>query len=90
VPHLVALLRSPHDNVREQAIWALGNIVGDSPHNRDHVLSFGAMPLLLDCFGDLSRKSLVRNATWALSNFCNGKPQPSFDVAQPALGVLGL
>jgi hypothetical protein len=89
VPHLVALLRSPHDNVREQAICALGNIAGDSPHNRDHVLSFGAMPLLLDCFNDRSRESLVRNATYALSNFCRGKPQPAFEVVQPALGVLG-
>ena len=26
--------------VREQAIWALGNIAGDSPHWRDYVLSF--------------------------------------------------
>jgi hypothetical protein len=88
VPHLVALLGSPHDNVREQAIWALGNIAGDSPHNRDHVLSHGAMPLLLNCFGDLSRESLVRTATWALSNFCRGKPQPAFDIVQPALAVL--
>jgi hypothetical protein len=88
VPHLVALLRSPHDNVREQAIWALGNIVGDSVQCRDHVLSHGAMPLLRDCFTDMSRESLVRTATWALSNFCKGKPQPSFEVVQPALGVL--
>jgi hypothetical protein len=43
------------------------------------------MPLLLDCFNDMS---LVRNAIWTLSNFCRGKPQPSFDVVQPALGVL--
>jgi hypothetical protein len=88
VPHLVALLRSPHDNVREQAIWALGNIAGDSPQCRDHVLSHGAM-LLLDCFGDLSHESVVRNATHALSNFCRGKPQPAFDVVKPALGALG-
>jgi importin subunit alpha-1 len=89
VPHLVALMRSPHDYVREQAIWALSNIAGDCPENRDHVLSFGAMPLLLDCFGDMSQVSLVRVATHALSNLCRGKPQPSLDVVQPALGALG-
>jgi importin subunit alpha-1 len=88
VRHLVALLRSPHNQVREQAVWALGNIAGDSPHYRDHVLSHGAMPLLLDCFNDMSRDSLVRNAIWTLSNFCRGKPQPSFDIVRPALAVL--
>jgi importin subunit alpha-1 len=88
VRHLVALLRSPHNQVREQAVWALGNIAGDSPHCRDHVLSHGAMPLLLDCFSDMTRDSLVRNAIWTLSNFCRGKPQPSFDIVRPALAVL--
>jgi importin subunit alpha-1 len=90
VRHLVALLRSPHNQVREQAVWALGNIAGDSPHCRDHVLLHGVMPLLLDCFSDMSRESLVRNATHALSNLCRGKPQPPFDIVQPALGVLAL
>jgi len=88
VPIFVQLLRSPHDQVREQAIWALGNIAGDSPHWRDYVLSFDAMPLLLDNFTDLSRESLIRNAIWTLSNFCRGKPPPDFRVVQPALPIL--
>jgi hypothetical protein len=41
------LVESPHDDVKEQAIWALGNIAGDSPECRDFVLNSGAlMPLL--------------------------------------------
>lgn len=31
VPIFVALLRSPHEDVREQCVWALGNTAGDSP-----------------------------------------------------------
>jgi importin subunit alpha-1 len=89
VPHFVALMRSQHANVREQAVWALSNIAGDCPEYRDLILSHGAMPLLLGCFGDTSQESLVRTATHALSNLCRGKPQPSFDVVQSALGVLG-
>jgi importin subunit alpha-1 len=65
-----------------------GNIAGDSPQWRDHVLSYDAMSLLLDNFTDLSRESLVRNAIWTLSNFCRGKPQPNFATVQPALPVL--
>jgi importin subunit alpha-1 len=37
VPIFVSLLRSPSDDVREQAVWALGNIAGDSPKCRDMV-----------------------------------------------------
>ena len=30
VPYLLRLLRSPHGNVCEQAVWALGNLIGRS------------------------------------------------------------
>jgi importin subunit alpha-1 len=38
VPIFLRLLRSPNDDVREQAVWALGNIAGDSPPCRDLAL----------------------------------------------------
>lgn len=30
----------------------------------------------------------VRNATWALSNLCRGKPQPAFELVRGSLDVL--
>ena len=38
VPIFVHLLSSSSEDVQEQAIWALGNIAGDSPECRDYVI----------------------------------------------------
>lgn len=47
VPVFIELLSSPHHDVQEQAVWALGNIAGDSPACRDHLLNSGILlPLL--------------------------------------------
>ncbi|KHG28860.1 Importin subunit alpha-1 [Gossypium arboreum] len=88
VPIFVKLLGSPTDDVREQAVWALGNVAGDSPKCRDLVLGHGALMPLLAQFNDHSKLSMLRNATWTLSNFCRGKPQPSFEQTRPALPTL--
>ncbi|KAH9605948.1 hypothetical protein KSS87_012923 [Heliosperma pusillum] len=88
VPIFAKLLASPSDDVREQAVWALGNVAGDSPGCRDLVLSSGALIPLLAQLNEHSKLSMLRNATWTLSNFCRGKPQPPFEQVRPALPAL--
>jgi hypothetical protein len=77
LPPLVALLHSPLNGaVRVQAVWAIGNIVGDGKEMRDLVLaSFeGVVAAVLANFEDMSRKDLVHNSTWTLANICNHQP----------------
>ena len=43
---------------------------------------------LLQQLNDNAKLSMLRNATWTLSNFCRGKPQPAFELSSPALPAL--
>mmetsp|Transcript_57276 Transcript_57276/g.161772 ORF Transcript_57276/g.161772 Transcript_57276/m.161772 type:complete len:544 (-) Transcript_57276:155-1786(-) len=88
LPIFVMLLGSPNDDVREQAVWALGNIAGDSPNFRDLVLQSGGLYPIMAVFRESEKTSMLRNATWTLSNLCRGKPPPPFEWVSPALGTL--
>lgn len=89
VPVFIELLSSPVLDVREQAVWALGNIAGDSPKCRDYVLQQGALRPLLSLLNEPHKMSMLRNATWTLSNFCRGKnPQPDWDLVSLPLHLI--
>ncbi|NWR85433.1 IMA5 protein, partial [Furnarius figulus] len=72
-----------------QAVWALGNIAGDSTMCRDYVLDCNILPPLLQLLSKQNRLTMTRNAVWALSNLCRGKnPPPDFAKVSPCLSVL--
>lgn len=89
MPEFIKLLGSPNKDVQEQAVWALGNIAGDSPAYRDHLLDNGVLIPLLQILSDTTRLNMTRNAVWALSNLCRGKnPPPEFSKVVQGLPVL--
>lgn len=47
------------DDVREQAVWALGNVAGDSPRCRDAVIAAGILPPLLEWELDLNTTAAI-------------------------------
>jgi len=75
------LLKSPHIEVVEQAIWGIGNIAGDGPRIRDIVISAGAVNPIADLLDQVTTGlTFTRNASWTLSNFCRGRPAPKMEL----------
>uniref|UniRef100_A0A2K6R220 Importin subunit alpha n=1 Tax=Rhinopithecus roxellana TaxID=61622 RepID=A0A2K6R220_RHIRO len=92
VPLFLRLLHSPHQNVCEQTVWALGNIIGDGPQCRDYVISPGVVKPLLSFISPSIPITFLRNVTWVMVNLCRHKdPPPPMATIQeilPALCVL--
>lgn len=89
IPHFIRLLSSANQEVQEQAVWALGNIAGDGPKLRDVVIGAGILAPLLTMIQTSQKSSILRNATWTLSNLCRGKnPQPNFAVLCNAIPTI--
>ena len=88
IPIFVQLLDSPDVEVREQAVWAIGNIAGDSPVCRDAVLNAHALPNMLKHLSATSKPAFVRNVAWTISNCLRGKPAPPIEVIRLSLPML--
>ena len=92
IDHFFCLLKSPHQHVCEQAVWALGNIIGDGPQCRDLVIKLGVVEPLLQFINPNIPISFLRNVTWVIANLCRRKdpPPPDDTIKQllPALAFL--
>jgi len=91
VPLFLELLNSPHQNVCEQAVWALGNIIGDGPHLRDYVIQLGVVQPLLTFINPEIPVSFLRNVTWVVVNLCRNKdPPPPVQTIREILPALSM
>jgi len=91
VPIVTRIIKeSTNNDVLEQGIWTLGNVAGDSPPKRDACLQAGALLAILPILEqNYERKiSCTRNAVWAISNLCRGRPKPDMRNLRPALPVI--
>lgn len=87
VPKLISLLQSKTAKVSDQAVWALGNIVGDGSYARDIAIANGVVEPILKMVHEGSQDALYRhNIAWLVSNLFRAKnPSMSFEVVQVLL-----
>lgn len=91
VPLFLELLKSPHTNVCEQAVWALGNIIGDGPQLRDYCIHLGVVQPLLCFIKPEVSLSFLRNVTWVLVNLCRNKdPRPPTQTIMELLPAVAM
>nr|XP_027206969.1 importin subunit alpha-4-like [Penaeus vannamei] len=65
---LIQLLSSQNTGVREQAVWALGNIVGDGPDCRDRAIEEGIVRPLVGLLSVTTPASIARQVCWVITN----------------------
>lgn len=71
--------------VVDQAVWALGNIAGDSYLLRDCLLARNVLPTMMALVQQQDQRSIAENAAWVMSNLMRGKPPPLDAMVAPAV-----
>jgi len=88
IPCFIKLLSSNKLEIAEQAIWAIGNIAGDSSTFRDLILKLQGLRPLLYIVDNTTNKVITKHGTWAISNLCRGKPLPELELVDIAIPTL--
>jgi len=95
IPIFCELLRSESREIREQAVWAIGNLSGDNVDARDEILRFNALHEIKRFITsesgfnrDPPRSDFLVNCTWTISNLLRGKPVPRSEIISEAIPIL--
>ncbi|GFQ98191.1 importin subunit alpha-3, partial [Trichonephila clavata] len=88
VPLFLELLKSPHQNVCEQAVWALGNIIADGPDFRDYVVKLGVVAPLLSFIKPEIPLPFLQDVTRVIFNLFHKKDPPPVETIKELLPAL--
>lgn len=89
IPRAISLLEHPHEAVRDNALWILANLSGESLMFRDDILKRGVVAKLEYLLSTTPGSSdTAVTVVWLMSNLCRGKPFPDFPTIAPFLPYL--
>jgi hypothetical protein len=82
------MLDSNIQEIQEQAIWAIGNMAGDSIKVRDRIIAKKGLEMIIKIFSTAERNTLIKHCVWAISNFCRSKPAPEYENIKPIIDLI--
>ncbi|KAL9653429.1 hypothetical protein ABK040_002065 [Willaertia magna] len=89
IPLIVELLKSDNSELCDQAVWALGNIVGDSTKLRDYVLALDTIHIMVTyAFKFYKTLGAMERFSWSFCNMFRGKPIVEFDLVKKGYPLL--
>jgi len=90
VEALSKFINSSEPELVDQAVWALGNISGDSVEHRNAVCNSGVAEVLIRNISTAKTMEygVMTNSMWVLSNLVRGHPGPSNNLVREVLGVV--
>ena len=88
VPKILNLLDSQIEEIKIQATWLLGNLASDCTKIRDTLLKEKAFDKLVTVLACTDNEVLIKQSTWAISNFFRVRPKPNFDSVKKCINVI--
>ena len=88
IPKILKLMDSPIEELKIQSIWIVGNLASDCQKIRDTLLKEKAFDKLLTILFSTDKVQLIKQTTWAISNFFRVKPSPPYDIVQKCLKMI--
>ena len=88
IPKIIKLLDSSIEEIKIQATWLLGNLSSDSLKIRDALIKEKAFDKLITVLASTNDKQLIKQATWALSNFFRIRPKPPLDTVKKCFNIV--
>ena len=85
ISKIIKIMDSTIEELKVQASWIIGNLASDCQKIRDVLIKEKAFDKLITQLSSTNNKQLIKQSTWAISNFFRVKPAPPYDLVQKCI-----
>ena len=73
------------EELKIQATWIIGNLASDCVTIRDSLIKEKVFDKLITILASTNQPQIIKQTTWAISNFFRVKHAPPYDIAQKCI-----
>ena len=88
ISKIIKLMDSSIEELKIQAAWIIGNLASDCQKIRDALIREKAFDKLITQLSSTNNQQLIKQSTWAVSNFFRIKPSPPYDIVQKSIKAI--